>query len=124
MAFMLCLSFFPFAYINSGRLNLNVKFSDSLVKDRTLQLHIYNNPILADVPEKESVTNHEIIQILNRSILNSRKLIINALNMLLLPIIDTLLFAAAFLYACRKFNKKISEIANFIGGHAPPILIA
>lgn len=126
VTFMLCLSFSPLAYIENGKLNLHVKISESMSGMNESSTHVEYNPLLINLPIRETFTENEIIPAIDEEvgIWNYRRSSNNRIFAFVLPIISIELLAYALLTTYRKLNKHMSVLAISIGGHAPPIIWA
>lgn len=118
--FMLCLSVSPLTYVMSGKLIYNTNISASPSNGQVSYHYLEYNPILADIPEKDSYTNSEIIRVIDSFIWNPKRIFNDALYAIILSITIMGLLAYASLSSYRNLNKNISVIALSLGGHAPP----
>jgi len=120
VTFMLCLSLSPLTNSTGSKINYKKSIPDSL-KERQVSFHYLNyNLIFADLPEKDSFTNSDIIRVIDSYIWTSRRVFNDVFDAIVLSLICLKLFAYAFLSTNRRANKHISVIALSIGGHAPP----
>jgi len=122
--FLLFLTFYPLTKTQNGDSIPKTDFSD-FSTNMNESLHRFEYfPTVANLPVKEVFNLLIIIEAINSSFRDSQRFLCGGFNALAQPLFCMLLSIYSFLSSYRMSVKHKSVIAMYIGGHAPPTIMA